>query len=181
VAAAERPPASTRAEEQISVTTVMLAIDETPTSIHAAHEARRLFGPEATYLAVNVAERSAPWTEAQAGWGSVYGLPSAVPPPAMPLDTPMQTADRAALDAAHTAERASIAAGVEADAIGEYGDPVLALLHAADEHQPDVIVVGESDKSWWRRLLETTVWKEIARGAHRPVLVVPSVDEPTDA
>jgi nucleotide-binding universal stress UspA family protein len=74
--------------------------------------------------------------------------------------------------ASETARGVAQQAGCGPTAVGEVGDPVAAILGAAEEHSADVVVIGSSDKGWWRRLLEGSVSDEVVRAAPRPVLVV---------
>ena len=58
---------------------VLIAVDDTDSSVHAAEVARRLCGDDADYLAVSVADvrvdpAVAPW------WGAGWGLASCAPP-----------------------------------------------------------------------------------------------------
>jgi nucleotide-binding universal stress UspA family protein len=154
------------------MTLVLLAVDDSESSIHAAHEARELFGPQATYLAVNVAEVAPGWTDMPLAWGGVYAFPSGDGFPATPTESGTgmeQAVDVARERASHAVDEAHVAAVP----IGDVGDPVTEILRAADEHNADVIVVGDSDKNWWRRLLDGSVSNDVVRRAHRAVLVVP--------
>jgi nucleotide-binding universal stress UspA family protein len=161
------------------MTTVLLAVDESDASLEAVRRARDLFGTSATYLAVNVAERAPAWTAQPMPWGAVYPFPfeAAIPivggseQPALDGDAP------APEDAARgTAEHVSAAAGVDASAIGEVGDPANAILAAAESHDADVIVVGSTRKGWWRRLFEGSVSQDVVRESPRPVLLIGEPD-----
>lgn len=48
-----------------------------------------------------------------------------------------------------------------------------AICQTAEERGADVIVMGESDKGWFRRLLEGSAMQHVARHARCPVMVVP--------
>jgi nucleotide-binding universal stress UspA family protein len=140
-----------------AVTLVLLAVDDTPESAHAARAARALFGPAATYVAVTVADDTA-FT------------------PTYPLVEDDLTDARAAAEdetrrSAHDVARD---AGVAAASVGRLGDPVDAILETAEQQAADVIVVGSSDKSWWRRLVDGSVSHGIVAAADRPVLVIPA-------
>ncbi len=156
--------------------TVLLAIDEGEHSIYAAEKARELFGDSATYLAVNVADRPVLWAST-AAWGGVYPY---VPPYPLVTEDLTETLSDAEKEARRTAQQASAAAGVVAEPLGDVGDAPTAILDAADEHGADVIVVGTSDKGWWRRLVEGSVAQEVIRESNRPVLVVHPVVERSD-
>jgi nucleotide-binding universal stress UspA family protein len=162
------------------MTTVLLAVDESEASMEAARRARELFGTDATYLAVNVAERVPTWTAQPMPWGAVYPFPlqAAAPMVAVPgeatidADGPTAPAD-AARD---TAETVSAAVGVDAAAIGEVGDPASAILDAAASHGADVIVIGSTHKGWWRRLFEGSVSRDVVRESPLPVLLIGEPD-----
>lgn len=151
------------------MTTVLLAVDESPESEHAARTAAALFGTSATYLAVNVADADVAWFPAPTVWGGVY--------PYLPA-YPLGSDEMAALEredvreAEHVAATAAANAEVAADVVGATGDPVTAILEAAEDNDVDVIVVGAREKSWWQRLLEGSVSSDVAQRAHRPVLLV---------
>jgi nucleotide-binding universal stress UspA family protein len=83
-----------------------------------------------------------------------------------------------ALRARDTARSVALEAGVEAEPLRDFGDPTSAVLSAADEHLVDVIVVGSSDRPWWRRLIEPSVANELLRDSSRPVLVVGAANQP---
>jgi nucleotide-binding universal stress UspA family protein len=142
------------------MTKVLIALDHTEASIHAARRAVALF-PGATLLAVNVAQMPVPWVVE--GYGAVYSLPPNWPPPVEEL--------RAALAA--DCETAGMPA---VELIAESGDPAHRICTAADEHDVDVIVVGAHHKGVLRRLVDPSVSSEVVHEAHRPVLVVPEVE-----
>lgn len=152
------------------MTTVLLAVDETDESIDAVRQARDLFGPEATYLAVNVAETPPRWTPTPMPWGMVYPYPigASVPDVEAPLgDRSTEAQDHAR----ETAEEVAGEAGLAAAPVGEVGDPSSAILAAAAQHGADVIVVGSTHKGWWRRLFEGSVSRDIAERSPVPVLL----------
>jgi nucleotide-binding universal stress UspA family protein len=154
---------------------VLIAVDDTDDSVEAAALARRLFGADAEYLAINVFEH--PPSPVPPGsrsttpmaWGAVwpYG-PGPVEPPAgweVPEITERDVAEREARDAA---ERAGLE---EAELLGEVGDPAHAILDAAHEHGVDVVVVGSHQRSWLSRLFSRSVSAEVVKRADVPVLV----------
>jgi nucleotide-binding universal stress UspA family protein len=149
------------------MTKVLIALDDSDQSVHAARVAHDLFGDGAEYLAVSVAAQPVAWVEPGIGWGGVYAWSSSY---AMPEDgTTWQEL------ASDTAQGAADEAGVHPTrVVGDVGDPVRAVLDAAEDHGADVIVVGSHDKGWLDRLLTGSVSEGIVRGAHRPVLVVKS-------
>jgi nucleotide-binding universal stress UspA family protein len=151
------------------VTTVLLAVDETDESVDAVKQARRLFGPDAIYLAVNVAEGAPGWAPLPMSWGAVYPFPYAATYPL--VEEEVDAPNLAAEEAQETAQEVAGSAGVDAAAIGDVGDPTAAILAAARSHTADVIVVGPSDKGWWRRLFEGSVTRDIVQESTIPVLV----------
>lgn len=142
---------------------VLVALDETPTSLHAASVVARLLGPlGAEFLVVNVAQVPVPWVAASHGFGAV-----------MPLQ--LDVADdehRAELEEAMAA-RADAAALPVSDIDVVAGDPVTEICAAADRHDADLVVVGSHDRSALSRLLDPSVSTGVVRATSRPVLVVP--------
>jgi nucleotide-binding universal stress UspA family protein len=147
------------------VTRVLIALDDSEESVHAAKVAHELFGDAAEYLAVSVAVQPVAWVEPGIGWGGVYAWSAAYPTPGegtswqeVASDTALGVADEAGVRPTQV--------------VGDVGDPVRAVLEASEDRQVDVIVVGSHDKGWLDRLLTGSVSEGIVRGAHRPVLVV---------
>jgi nucleotide-binding universal stress UspA family protein len=136
---------------------VLIALDHSECSEHAARQAMRLF-PDAEVLAINVAQMPVPWVVE--GYGAVYSLPPNWPPPADELRAGLQ----------HDVDEAGLP---EVELITETGDPASRICHAADDHDVDVIVVGAHQKGLWRRLVDPSVSTEVVHEATRPVLVVP--------
>jgi nucleotide-binding universal stress UspA family protein len=166
------------------MTHVLIAADDSITSLAAARAAHRLFGDDARYTVVSVAEDNDVFWGGEAlqyglGYplafpapGAVGGLPYVVP---LPDDAqrrvdddrdPVMAAEQVALD---VAEHAGLPA---AEVVGERGDAVIAILEAADAHAADVIVVGARDRGWLSRLLAPSVTGAILRESNVPVLVV---------
>jgi nucleotide-binding universal stress UspA family protein len=143
------------------MTKVLIAADNSETSVSAARVAHSLFGDSAEYLVVNV-DRT--MNDAMA-WGAAY--PLAMPLPA-PTDDPtaLQRAEDVASDVKNSA------ALPMAESIGEVGDPAHAIIQAAHEHGVDVIVVGSHTHTWLSRLFTGSVSNDLLREADIPVLVV---------
>jgi nucleotide-binding universal stress UspA family protein len=143
------------------MTKVLIAADDSHTSISAARVALSLFGDGAEYLVVNVdqAMRDA------LAWGAAYPL-------AMPLPTEID--DVSALQRAEdvAADVADAAALPSAESLGDVGDPAYAIIQAAHDHAVDVIVVGSHEHSWFGRLFSGSVSNDLLREADIPVLVV---------
>lgn len=58
----------------------------------------------------------------------------------------------------------------------DWGDPVGAVLGAAEREASDLVIVGESHHGWVARMLHGSVTRTIVESAGRPVLVVPTDD-----
>jgi nucleotide-binding universal stress UspA family protein len=161
------------------MTRVLIAVDDSDTSLAAAQTAHRLFGDSADYTVVNVAE-NAPvvWGDDALRYGTVYplsipgagvigGIPFVIRSPnssglsADRIDAAEQTAD----DVAHEAGLLS------AESIGDTGDPADAIISAARAHKADVIVVGTHDRGWFKRLVSSSVSDAVVRDSDVPVLV----------
>ena len=143
---------------------VLIATDGSPFAIEAAHSALPLFGPDAHVTLVTV-----------------------VPPEEDPLamaggfEGPLMTEEEA-----HEARERDLAAGRDAvartgDAVGPAADRQVVtgsdvadtICQYAAEHQADVVVMGESDKGWFRRALEGSVMQQVLRHSPCPVLIIP--------
>jgi nucleotide-binding universal stress UspA family protein len=167
------------------MTRVLIAVDGTEGSVHAAEVAHRLFGDGADYLAVNVADAGldrASMPSWGLGWGMgapiAYGAvwpytgPAAADPPgssATGAPREQDAVDRAAAEARAAADASGLPV---AEAIGEVGDPSDAIIRAAEEHQADVVVVGSHERGWFDRLLAPSVSADVLKHADVPVLVV---------
>ena len=158
-----------------SMTRVLVAVDDSEGSVRAAEAAHRLFGDDAEYLAVNVTNvvdlASIPWYGA--GWGAPYAAPYGAVWPYRGAAVEAGTADSEEVARAHAREVADESGLTGAIAVGEEGDPALAIVRAAEERNVDVIVVGTAERGWLDRLLNPSVSKEIVKQADVPVLVVP--------
>ena len=162
---------------------VLIAVDESEQALNAARVAYNLFGDNATYTVVNVADESPMiWGGDSLMWGVGYpvlmtpaGLVGVAPRPtagagagapvpdidSSPIDAAMQVA----MDVATEAELPN------PQVVGEVGDPARAILEAARQHEADVIVVGSHDRSWVTRLFGPSVADSILKEAEIPVLI----------
>jgi nucleotide-binding universal stress UspA family protein len=61
----------------------------------------------------------------------------------------------------------------DAVAVGELGDPVDAIIGAAEARDADLIVLGSNHRGLLQRVFERSVSKTVVKLADRPVLVVP--------
>ena len=151
------------------MTRVLIAVDASATSVRAAEAAVRLLGPGAQFLAINVAP-----AVASAVWATVGPYPLVAVPSAAALDYDESENRRMTQTAERAADRLAGEAGVPNPvAVGDVGDPVEAILHAAQEHRVDLIVLGAEHRGFWGRLLEGSVANDVVRQAVVPVLVVP--------
>jgi nucleotide-binding universal stress UspA family protein len=169
------------------MTQVLIAVDDTETSIATARTAYALFGPDANYIVVNVADRSPMvWGGDALVWGIGYPI---VMSPAGPAevraagshpnaDTPPDDLTAAEIDNAPIDAAIQVARDVANEAhipnpqvVGEVGDPATAIITAAHHHQADVIVIGSHDRSWFSKLFVPSVAGAVVREADIPVLV----------
>ena len=164
------------------MTQVLIAVDDSESSIKTARTAYALFGDTATYTVVNVADRSPMvWGGDALVWGIGYPIvmaPSGVVEvdhagPSPTVDSAAAEVDSAPIDAA-----IEVARGIASEAdiptpqvVGEVGDPAYAIITAAHHHQADVIVVGSHDRSWFSTLLTPSVTGAVVRDADIPVLI----------
>ncbi len=169
------------------MTQVLIAVDDSESSVKTARLAYALFGDKASYIVVNVADQSPMiWGGDALVWGVGYPIvmaPSGIVDSAVNRaeqhtyapgeDTPAVEVDNAPIDSAIQVAR-DVAA--EADipnpqVVGEVGDPVTAIITAAHHHQADVIVIGSHDRSWFSKLLTPSVTGAVVKEADIPVLI----------
>ena len=165
------------------MTHVLIAVDDTEGSVVAARTAYNLFGDQADYTVISVAEEQPVyWGDDALGTGTVY--PLAVPPvgtgmaATMPLT--VRAPDGAPSDdvptpvdvAAQRAEHVVAEAGLhDAKPLGDTGDAADAIIAAAHDYNADVIVVGSHEHGWLNRLFTSSVGEKVVRKADTPVLV----------
>lgn len=153
------------------MTVVLLALDESEAAIEAARQAHRLFGSEATYLALNVAETPPSWGPVPPVRGAIYAYPYGAPYPLVEEEIAPVPVTETLDEARETAHVLAEEAGIAAAPVGELGNPTAAILAEADEHNADVIVVGATAKNWWRRMIDGSVANDLVRESTRPVLI----------
>jgi nucleotide-binding universal stress UspA family protein len=153
--------------------TITIAVDASGDAARTVQAATALFGTDASYRFVHVAQ-SVPMTlPATAATPGVVGVaPTGVAgveaerllDPAEQIDSARVVAEQAAADAGMP----------DASAIGLAGDPATALIDDALECGAATIVVGAHDRGWLDRLLTTSVSKELQRNAPMPIVIVPA-------
>jgi len=161
------------------MTHVLLAVDDNETSVAAARTALRLFGEDADYTVLNVADNApVKWGEDALEYGTVY--PLAVPAGGVVGGVPLvvrstggndRTTDRVEA-AQQTAQELAHEVGIhEATAVGDTGDPAEAIIAAAKSQHADVVVVGSHERGWFKRLFSSSVSDAVIRESEIPVLV----------
>ncbi len=168
------------------MTQVLIAVDDSESSIAAARTAFALFGEDASYIVVNVADNTPMiWGGDALAWGVGYPIvmspsgPALSEPASVPVDSnptgavAVSEVDTAPIDVAiqvarDVADEASIP---NPQVVGEVGDPASAIITAAHHHQADVIVIGSHDRGWFSKLFSPSVTNAVVREADIPVLV----------
>lgn len=147
--------------------TVLVAVDHSEASERVVRFVNRFFaGLGVEIVGINVGELAAAWIPmglaagATSYWPAIGALPQV---------------DEGARDERLREAAATVASSGlnDDDVVVDLGDPVTLICQAAIDHHADLVVVGDSHKSAWRRLLEGSVHTEIERRAACPVLVVP--------
>jgi nucleotide-binding universal stress UspA family protein len=163
------------------MTQVLIAVDDSESSVKTARIAYKLFGESASYTVVSVADRSPLiWGGDALVWGIGYPVmmdPSGAVGMAA-RSAPAKDASAAEVDNAPIEAAIQVAKDVADEAhipnpqvVGEVGDPATAIIAAAHHHQADVIVVGSHDRSWFSRLLVPSTTGAVVRETDIPVLI----------
>jgi nucleotide-binding universal stress UspA family protein len=147
---------------------ILVALDESPASAHAAEFVNEFFDRDRyEILALNVAGTPVPWVDAGIGYAGVYPY-AYTGPYGLGTDTDVITEVEV-----ERGEEALEASGVVSDEkLVEFGEPVSAISAVAVEHNVDLIVVGSHEKGFFKRILVGSVSEGLVRRAPRPVLVV---------
>jgi nucleotide-binding universal stress UspA family protein len=165
------------------MTQVLIAVDDSESSIKTARIAYALFGDSAQYTVVNVADQtSIMWGDDTLAWGVGYPMmmtsvahPEIVGPGSDPAEGSDAAAvvDNAPIDAAIQVARdvADEAHIPTPQVVGEVGDPATAIITAAHHHKADVIVVGPHDRGWLSSLFAPSVSSALVRESDIPVLI----------
>jgi len=166
------------------MTQVLIAVDDSESSIKTARIAFALFGDSAQYTVVNVADQTpVMWGGDALVWG--VGYPIMMTPVAQPEIVGTGTAPRSETDGESVVvDNAPIDAAIQiargvadeaqlpaAQVVGEVGDPATAIITAAHHHKADVIVVGSHERSWFSSLFAPSVSDAVVREADIPVLI----------
>jgi nucleotide-binding universal stress UspA family protein len=164
------------------MTQVLIAVDDSESSIKTARIAYSLFGDTAAYTVVSVADQSPMiWGGDALVWGIGYPVmmaPTGIVGVGTNGDTPTNDAEAAAADNAPIDAAIQVAQDVATEAhlpnpqvVGEVGDPATAIITAAHHHQADVIVIGSHDRSWFSKLFVPSTAGAVVRDADIPVLI----------
>jgi nucleotide-binding universal stress UspA family protein len=143
---------------------VLIATDGSEFAVAAAHSGLTLFPADAHVTLVTVV---APEEDPLAMAGGFEG----------PLETEEEAhaqreKDLASGQAAVERTGAAVPVGAERQVVtgADVADTICAY---AAEHQADVVIMGESDKGWFRRALEGSVMQQVLRHSPCPVLIIP--------
>jgi len=143
---------------------VLIATDGSDAAIEAARSGVRLFGEDAKVTLLTVIP---PEEHPMAMAGGFEG----------PVFSPQETREMHQHDlerGARAIERTEQVVGCPAvHDVVPARDTAHAICEEAVRHHADVIVMGESEKGWFRRLLEGSAMQQVVRNAPCPVLVVP--------
>jgi nucleotide-binding universal stress UspA family protein len=156
--------------------TIVIAVDETEASVRATRVARRLFGDDARYVVVHVAEEMpiAPTPPMGTGVATpvVWNVGNVVHPVA---SGEVGGVEVDPVELAEAVARRIAAAGelVESEAVGALGDPADAILELAHERDAEVVVVGAHRHGWFTRTFASSVADDVRKQARVPVLLVP--------
>jgi nucleotide-binding universal stress UspA family protein len=161
------------------MTHVMIAVDDSESSVATARTAYALFGADAKYIVVSVADRTpVMWGGDTLAWGVGYPVMMGPSEPVTAGSTSDTDATSTEGDTAPIDSAIQIARDVADEAhlpnpqvVGEVGDPATAIITAAHHHQADVIVIGSHDRSWFSKLFDPSVAGAVVREADIPVLV----------
>jgi nucleotide-binding universal stress UspA family protein len=157
---------------------IVIAVDGTEASVHAARTAWELFGDGHHYVVVHVGE-ALPMANVIAV-ETTAGVP--MPPGwnAGPVVLPVAQVESEEYEqdpielATSIARRVGAEAGLaDAEAVGTVGDRAEAILEVAHERRADVVVVGAHEHGWFTRLFGGSVADDVRKHADVPVLIVP--------
>lgn len=147
---------------------ILVAVDESPASGRAASFVNAFFGhdDDVSLVAVNVARVPVDWMPSIA-YGGVYPWPWG--PEGGGVVTEEAVREKQDEAVAMAADQAP--PGAQVDVV--FGEPVEAILRAAEDENADLVVVGSNHKGFLDRVFHGSVSERVARESVRPVLVVP--------
>lgn len=155
---------------------MLIAVDGSDWSTKAAKVAHRLFGDDADYVIVSVADTPIVlWGDSmQFGVGysvmiSPFGGPVPIPNGGRGNDGTNPSALDVAQGIAQTA--ADEADLPNAEVLGDVGDAARAILAEARRHRADVIVVGDHHRGWFSRLFDPSVAGAVVEEGEISVLI----------
>jgi nucleotide-binding universal stress UspA family protein len=143
---------------------VLIATDGSESAVEAARSGLSLFPSDAHVTLVTVVP---PEEDPLAMAGGFEG-------PLMTEKEAHELRERDLASGQAAVERTGAAVGANATSEVVTGSDVAdTICRYATEHQADVVVMGESDKGWFRRALEGSVMQQVLRHSPCPVLVIP--------
>jgi len=146
--------------------TVLVAVDESDASHRVVTFVNAFFhGLGVEVIGINVGHEPASWIPTGLAAGGYFYWPYVGESPA-----PARRDHEDLREAAETIEASGL---IDDGVVVELGDPAEHIRSAAIEHRADLIVIGDSHKSGWRRFLEGSVTSDLQSQAPCPVLVVP--------
>ena len=146
---------------------VLIAVDATPESHDAARFAHGLFGTDAEYLVLTVADTGAMLGTALPLADPLLSGAGAYVDPEVARETVEHAIHDAEATAAETAQEVD-----DAETIVESGPPADVICRVAEERAVDLIVIGSHDRNWFSRLITPSVRNHVIDHAPCPVLVV---------
>jgi nucleotide-binding universal stress UspA family protein len=159
---------------------VLIAGDDTDRSVEMARKVREMFGQDAEYFVLTVANESEAKvaTDVRAALpptvlGGLASAPAVVtgaittPPDHDPHPNPIDISEQRAGNLAASAGLAG------AHALGDVGNPRTAIKNATRDHDVDVVVVRQEHRSWVNRLFTSSVADDMVKSNAKPVLLMP--------
>jgi nucleotide-binding universal stress UspA family protein len=143
---------------------VLIATDGSEIAVEAARSGLSLFPSDAHVTLVTVVP---PEEDPEAMAGGFEG-------PLMTEEEAHEIAQHDLASGREAVDRTGAAVTGTADRDVVTGDDVAdTIVRYAKDHRADVVVMGESDKGWFRRALEGSVMQQVLRHSPCPVLIIP--------
>lgn len=144
----------------------LVAVDETEASARVVEFVNDFFaGLDVDIVGINVGREHAAWIPTGVDSGASFYWPY--------VDPRIPSRDELEDSLRHAARTVEASGLLDDEVVAEIGDPVAQVRDVARRRHVDLIIVGDSHKSIWRRLLEGSVSDDLKRTAPCPVLVVP--------